>query len=144
MNPSRDSDNAMPSLLELVEQSLGWVTFGVIPGVLDSEFQAWYLGFGFICHLPSPNSLELFRCGSNSAIAQAWTRKPLSPTWWSFQMLLVWITMVSPTTLIPISVYSVPNFDTVIHSNGKKQCSFHLQRMKKGVAPLNYVNNKKV
>ena len=62
------------------------------------------------------------------AIVQKWVQlcnrtgvdtETFVPTWWTFQMLLVWITMVSPTTLIPISAYSVPNFDTVIHSNGR-------------------------
>jgi hypothetical protein len=45
------------------------------------------------------------------------------PTGWTFLMLLVWIAMVSPTTLIPISACSMPNFNTVIHNNGKKWCS---------------------
>jgi hypothetical protein len=51
----------------------------------------------------------------------------LCSTWWTFQMWLVWITVVSPTTLIPISAYSVLNFNTVIHSNGKKRCSLEFE-----------------
>ena len=54
--------SAVPSMFTLAdhldEQLLKYL-LKLIPGVPDFEFEAWYLKFGFICHLPSLDSSML-------------------------------------------------------------------------------------
>ena len=73
--------------------------------------------------LRSPHSLS---------VGQKWDRlcnhigldmEAFVPIGWTLVTQLLWITMVSPTILILILACSVPNFNTVIHNNGKKRCS---------------------
>jgi hypothetical protein len=145
-----DMHRAMPIDVGIAVQA--WY-LKLLPGVPHSQLEAWYLGFCFIycliikklckCSKVGP-PLQSHRRGivhmvlpslHSLQVGQKWVRlcnragldtEASIPTGWTFVTLLLWIAMVSPTSLISISACSVPNFNTMIHSNGKKRCSYML------------------